>query len=914
MALRNNALTTFEPERIIQPIYTGGDVALDREGRILATCLGEEAVLTDLDSGRALARLEGDGEVLTALAITASASHLVLCSRSLAMRIYSLQSSEDGLPTLAPTLLRTLKPHSTPVITIAVDSTGTLLGTGSADGVIKVWDIRGGFVTHTLKGHNGVISALHFFETATPETAREKLPKQKKKPRKVTNFDGDATDRLVNGDTATARFRLASGSEDGKVRIWDLSKRKSIATLDSHVSVVRAFDFSSDFNTLVSASRDKTTIVWDARTWDVKRVIPIMEIVETVGFVGNSAFVFTGGESGRLRIWDSETGREVTKEQRSGGEGDEIIRALHSPHLDLLLSVRADQSLLLHSTSTLFGTTPGSKIEPLSLVRRISGTHDEIIDLAYVAPDRSLLALATNSESIRLVSLGAQDPNQSSTQSGIYFGADVALLQGHEDIIICLDVDWSGCWLATGAKDNTARLWKIDHANKSYEYYATYTGHAESLGAIALAQQSLASRSSSQNPLDNPPEFLLTGSQDKTIKRWNVGRSSTASDPTDLESKRHRQSRAAYTRKAHDKDINAISVNHDSTLFASASQDRTVKIWSVEEGEVQGILRGHRRGVWSVTFAPKDIPAVSGDGTGPASTRHGVVLTGSGDKTVKIWSLTDYSCLRTLEGHTNSVLKVLWMPFRSFEDAPRRPVQIASAGGDGLVKIWDANTGEPACTLDNHTDRIWALTVDPSTNTIVSGGGDSVVTFWKDTSSNTMAATAAASTERVEQEQQLLNYMHTSSYREAIILALTLRHPARLLSLFKSVVDRSPPEEGSLSGLKAVDEVLMHLSDEQLLELLRKLRDWNTNARTAVVAQRMLNVIVRSYSAERLAGLRGRGWKAVVDGLRAYTERHYKRMVELMDESYLVEYTLREMEEVGFVNGDGGLGEVAMVS
>ena len=61
MASRSNALTTFEPDRIIQPIYTGGDVALDREGRILATCLGEEAVLTDLDSGRALARLEGVG-------------------------------------------------------------------------------------------------------------------------------------------------------------------------------------------------------------------------------------------------------------------------------------------------------------------------------------------------------------------------------------------------------------------------------------------------------------------------------------------------------------------------------------------------------------------------------------------------------------------------------------------------------------------------------------------------------------------------------------------------------------------------------------------------------------------------------------------------------------------------------------
>ncbi|KAL8656910.1 MAG: hypothetical protein Q9226_002445 [Calogaya cf. arnoldii] len=910
MASRNNLVTTFEPDRTIQPIYTGGDVALDRSARILATCLGEEAVLTDLESGQTLARLEGDGEVLTALAITPSASHLISCSRSLSMRTYSLQPSDLGLPTIAPTLLRTSKPHATPVITIAIDSSGTLLGTGSADGVIKVWDIRRGFVTHTLRGHNGVISALHFFESTTSEAAGGKASKQKKKLRKDAEADGDTMAGLVHGDTATARFRLASGSEDGKIRIWDLSKRKSIAILDSHVSVVRSFDFSVSLNVLVSASRDKTTIIWDAHTWEIRRVIPVVEVVESVGFVEDSAFIFTGGEFGRLRIWDSGTGREVTEEQPSGGEGDEIIHVLHNTHKNFLLSVHADQSLLLQSTSSVSGISSGSKLEPLPLIRRISGTHDEIIDLAYATPDRSLLALATNSESIRLVSLAAQAANSSPVPTGTFFGADVALLKGHEDIIICLDVDWSGCWLATGAKDNTARLWKIDHARKSYEHYATYTGHAESLGAIALAQQSSVSKSSSSNPLENPPKFLLTGSQDKTVKRWNIGKTLK----TNSKSGAHPSSRAVYTRKAHDKDINAISVNHDNTLFASASQDRTVKIWSVEEGEVQGILRGHRRGVWSVMFAPKDTPAISGDSTGPASTRHGVVLTGSGDKTVKIWSLTDYSCLRTLEGHTNSVLKVLWMPLRPSEETIRRPVQIASAGGDGLVKIWDANTGESACTLDNHTDRIWALAVDPSTNTLVSGGGDSVVTFWKDTTSHTMAATAAASTARVEQEQQLMNYMHAGSYREAIVLALTLHHPARLLSLFQSVVDRSAPEEGSLSGLRAVDEVLMQLSDEQLLELLRRLRDWNTNARTAVVAQRILNVIVRSYPAERLVGLRGRGWKEVVDGLRAYTERHYKRTTELMDESYLVEYTLREMEEVGFVDGEGELGEVAMVS
>ena len=59
MPPRSMVNVTFEPQNVIQPIYTGGDVALDADGRVLATCLGEEAVLTDLSSGESLARIEG---------------------------------------------------------------------------------------------------------------------------------------------------------------------------------------------------------------------------------------------------------------------------------------------------------------------------------------------------------------------------------------------------------------------------------------------------------------------------------------------------------------------------------------------------------------------------------------------------------------------------------------------------------------------------------------------------------------------------------------------------------------------------------------------------------------------------------------------------------------------------------------
>ena len=60
---RATVTTTFEADRTIQPFYTGGDVVLDRQGRILATCLGEDALLTDLSTGGLLARIEGVGHI-----------------------------------------------------------------------------------------------------------------------------------------------------------------------------------------------------------------------------------------------------------------------------------------------------------------------------------------------------------------------------------------------------------------------------------------------------------------------------------------------------------------------------------------------------------------------------------------------------------------------------------------------------------------------------------------------------------------------------------------------------------------------------------------------------------------------------------------------------------------------------------
>jgi U3 small nucleolar RNA-associated protein 13 len=68
MAQRAAVRTTYEVDRTLQPIYSGGSLSLSEDGRILAASLGEEVLLTDLTNGKELGRVEGDGEVTTALA------------------------------------------------------------------------------------------------------------------------------------------------------------------------------------------------------------------------------------------------------------------------------------------------------------------------------------------------------------------------------------------------------------------------------------------------------------------------------------------------------------------------------------------------------------------------------------------------------------------------------------------------------------------------------------------------------------------------------------------------------------------------------------------------------------------------------------------------------------------------------
>jgi U3 small nucleolar RNA-associated protein 13 len=163
-----------------------------------------------------------------------------------------------------------------------------------------------------------------------------------------------------------------------------------------------------------------------------------------------------------------------------------------------------------------------------------------------------------------------------------------------------------------------------------------------------------------------------------------------------------------------------------------------------------------------------------------------------------------------------------------------------------------------------------------------------------------------------------MNYLALHDYRRAIELALAMDQPGRLFSLFKDVLSKaaaagaqaSPPAE-TIIGHPAVDQVIQGLSEPDLAKLLLHIRSWNTQAKSSEVAQKVLFAIIKLRSVEDVmrafnhdsaltieAGPKHQGGlKDLLDALIPYTERHLARMEKLVQDSYVVDYILGEMDD-----------------
>ena len=181
---------------------------------------------------------------------------------------------------------------------------------------------------------------------------------------------------------------------------------------------------------------------------------------------------------------------------------------------------------------------------------------------------------------------------------------------------------------------------------------------------------------------------LASGSDDSTVRLWDVGTGSLKSTLT-----------------GHTEEVNSVSFSPDGATLAIGGWGETI-LWDVSTDTLKSTLTGHTDEVYSVSFSP--------DGS--------MLASGSGDETVRLWDVSTGTLKSTLTGHTDEVYSVSFSPDGA---------TLASGGGwDKTVRLWDVRTGTLRATLTAHTNKVNSVSFSPNGATLASGSRDGTVLLW----------------------------------------------------------------------------------------------------------------------------------------------------------------------------------------
>eukprot|EP00057_Strongylocentrotus_purpuratus_P026325 XP_011680799.1 PREDICTED: uncharacterized protein LOC100891641 [Strongylocentrotus purpuratus] len=207
-------------------------------------------------------------------------------------------------------------------------------------------------------------------------------------------------------------------------------------------------------------------------------------------------------------------------------------------------------------------------------------------------------------------------------------------------------------------------------------------------------------------------------------------------------------------------------------------------------------------------------------------------------------------------------------------------------GSDGLLKLWTIKTNECVATLDEHSDKLWSVTVDRSEQKVVTAGADSNILIWEDVTQIEYEEKAEKEEDQILKKQQLSNLMHSKKFTKALRLAITLDQPFKALGIIRTILEE-PDGEAQLAI------TITKLRPDQIESVLRFAQTWNMNSKHCHVAQCVLGIIFRSQDPDDLAKFPG--VKDILEGLMPYTDRHFQRLSRMLQQAMFVQYTWQVM-------------------
>ncbi|MEH2331614.1 serine/threonine-protein kinase [Nostoc sp.] len=277
----------------------------------------------------------------------------------------------------------------------------------------------------------------------------------------------------------------------------------------------------------------------------------------------------------------------------------------------------------------------------------------------------------------------------------------VQTLKGHSSMVHAIAISPDGQFIASGSNDKTIKLWQVGTGKLVRQLGRWSSNHSNMVHSVAFS------------PISSNLSYQGESGKSAGVADLNRGILASGSWDNTIKLWDVNTGKEIRTLTGHANWVNSVAFSPDGKFLASGSADCTVKLWQVQTGIEIQTFTGHSDPVSSVAYSPRT-PTTN-------SQERQLVASGSNDYTIKLWQIYTGRNIYTLTGHSFFVNCIAFS---------KNGEILASGSGDNTIKLWHINTGKEIRTLIGHSDSVWSVAFSQDGQFLASGSWDNTIKLW----------------------------------------------------------------------------------------------------------------------------------------------------------------------------------------